>query len=274
MLTLFAVPKPFQGHVGLIQRNAIQSWLSLRPACEIVLLGDDPGTSEAAAEFKVRHVPLVARNEYGTPLVDSIFYEGVKAAEHSLICYVNADIILKNDFLSAVRRGFETKPECLIVGQRWDIDIKETIDFSHPWEEKLESFIRNGQLHAHTGIDYFVFPRGLYKKIPPFAIGRTAWDNWLIYDVRSRGIPVVDITEVATVIHQNHGYFHHPQEETDIWKGPEARRNLELARGYANIYTIKNANFKLTRTGIRRRLPIYHYYRLLVTRFLHPIFSN
>jgi hypothetical protein len=46
MLTIFAIPKPFRGHIGVIQRNAICSWLELRQACEIILLGDDEGTAE------------------------------------------------------------------------------------------------------------------------------------------------------------------------------------------------------------------------------------
>ena len=28
MLTIFTIPKPFIGHIGVIQRNAIMSWLA------------------------------------------------------------------------------------------------------------------------------------------------------------------------------------------------------------------------------------------------------
>lgn len=52
MITIFSTPKPFRGHFEIIQRNAIQSWLRLRPGCEIILLGNDEGT----AEFNLRHV--------------------------------------------------------------------------------------------------------------------------------------------------------------------------------------------------------------------------
>ena len=60
MLTIFATPKPFRGHIAVIQRNAIRSWTLLRPACEIILMGNDEGTAEIAAEFGVRHVPEIA----------------------------------------------------------------------------------------------------------------------------------------------------------------------------------------------------------------------
>ena len=49
MLTIFSIPKPFIGHVGVIQMNALRSWTFLDPKCEIVIFGDEPGIAEAAA---------------------------------------------------------------------------------------------------------------------------------------------------------------------------------------------------------------------------------
>ena len=39
-LAILAMPKPFHGHIGMIQRNAIQSWTHLSPRPEIFLCGD------------------------------------------------------------------------------------------------------------------------------------------------------------------------------------------------------------------------------------------
>src|ERR1041384_2312036 len=102
MLTLYTIPKPFRDHIGVIQRNAIHSWTRLRPRCEIILFGDDAGVAAAAAELGVRHVPAIARNEYGTPLVSDVFAQAQRLATHELLCYINADIILTGDFLPAV----------------------------------------------------------------------------------------------------------------------------------------------------------------------------
>ena len=52
MLTLFSTPKPFRGHIAVIQTNAIRSWLELEPACEVILFGDEEGTAEVAAAFR------------------------------------------------------------------------------------------------------------------------------------------------------------------------------------------------------------------------------
>src|SRR6266705_5770550 len=94
MLTLFAIPKAFTGHTGIIQRNAIRSWTLLRPKCEIILLGDDEGTSHVAKEFGVEHIAEIARNEFGTPLLNDMFASAERRASHKLLCFVNADIIL------------------------------------------------------------------------------------------------------------------------------------------------------------------------------------
>ncbi len=73
MLTLFTIAKPFRGEFATIQRNAILSWTLIRPACEILLLGDEEGIREIAAEVGAIHVSEVERNEFGTPLVSRIF---------------------------------------------------------------------------------------------------------------------------------------------------------------------------------------------------------
>ena len=82
MLTIFGIPKPFEGHFGVIQRNAIQSWTRLSPRCQVLLFGDESGTAEVAAEVGAQHIPKVERNEFGTPLLNSVFGQAEKAATH------------------------------------------------------------------------------------------------------------------------------------------------------------------------------------------------
>lgn len=55
MLTIFSYPKPFKGHIDVIQRNAINSWTLLNPKPEIILACDEEGTKEdrTLIEYKV-----------------------------------------------------------------------------------------------------------------------------------------------------------------------------------------------------------------------------
>lgn len=252
-LTLFSLPKPFHGNIEVIQRNALQSWKLLYPACEIILFGDDEGTAEVAAELAVKHIPDVARNEWGTPLVNDLFGKAECQAAHELLCYVNADILLMSDFMPAVEQVRTQHTRFLMVGQRWNLDVTETLHFGADWEEDLrDSVAKNGELYTPEGIDYFVFRRGLWEEIPPFAIGRTIWDNWLIYGARLRKAAVIDATQVVTAIHQNHDYSHVPNGTAGAWKGPEAQGNLDMMEGYAKLFSLRNATWLLTPHGLRR----------------------
>jgi hypothetical protein len=266
MLTLFSVPKPFRGHIGTIQRNAIESWLRLRPSCEIILLGDEEGTAGVAAEFGVRHDGEIAKNEFGTPLVDSILMKPEIEAAHPYMCYVNADILLMNDFMEAVRWVVAEQRFFLLVGQRWDLDVMVPLDFSNDWDVKLRSSLeRHGQLHGHSGLDYFVYPKGFWGAVPPFAIGRLGWDNWLLYRARALGATLIDATEVVTAVHQNHDYQPEIAASLDTLDHPEMKRNLMLADGCGYAGSLAAATHRLTRGGlIPKRRGLYEIYRQLV----------
>jgi hypothetical protein len=241
MLTLFSIPKPFEGHIAVIQRNAIQSWLRLHPDCEVVLCGDDYGTQETARQFGVKYVPAIARNNYGTPLINSAFEQVERIAGHPLLCYVNADIIFAGNLVAAVQSI--PSREFLMIGRRWDIDISEPLDFATTgWEHRLKNRVADhGFLHPPTGIDYFVFPRGIKWEAPPFAVGRPGWDNWLIYRARRLGLAVVDATRAVTAVHQNHNYTHVKYATDHTTEGPEADRNRELTGGWGHVFTISDA---------------------------------
>ena len=60
MVTLFTAPKPFAGHIAVIQRNAMRSWAQL-PGCELVAFGDEEGIDAMASEIGATHLPDVAR---------------------------------------------------------------------------------------------------------------------------------------------------------------------------------------------------------------------
>ncbi len=267
MLSIFACPKPFTNpHTAIIQRNAITSWTLLQPKPEIILFGDEEGIAEICQELNLRHVPEVARNEFGTPLVNGLFYKAQDLATHEPLCYVNADIILMIDFVRAIGQAFKRKRRFLMVGQRWDLDIRAPLVFGTNWPGELRDLVsQQGQLHPPTGIDYFVFPRGLWGEIPPFAIGRTVWDEGLLYRARERGAMLIDATQVVMAVHQNHDWSHISGGEREAWEGPEAKRNLELAGDYSHMFTLRDATHLLTMSGLKRALDRRHMLRYLDT---------
>jgi hypothetical protein len=267
MFTIFSVPKSFHGHTATIQRNAILSWLKLCPQCEIILFGDDEGVKEIAQEFGLCHEPDIKKNEFGTPLLDSVFNQAQKLARHNLLMYINADIILFQDIIHAVQR-IDISP-FLVCGRRWDIDITEEIDFNNPvWAEELLARVhKEGKLHGYSGIDYFIFPRGLIE-LPPFAIGRPGWDNWVIYEMRRKKVVVINATKAITVVHQNHDYTHSKFGQKTRVSGPEFKQNIQLAGGRANLMSLRDADFHLTDAGLCRPYRKDYFYSQLSRLYL------
>lgn len=250
MLTIFTIPKPFQGHNNIIQRNAIKSWMMLKPECEIILFGDDEGVGDAAQEFGVRHVPSVEMNEYGTPLLSSAFQEVQQVAKNNTIMYTNADIIFTPDLTSIVE--MVDFPQYLVCGRRWDVDIQDFIDFDAEWVAQLRMLIQTrGRLHGFSGIDYFIFRKGTVT-MREFSVGRPGWDSWLLYDMRSRKIPIINATDAVTVIHQNHDYAHSQFGTKEHVAGPEWQRNIEMAGGLTRMMTLRDADWELTNDGLTR----------------------
>jgi len=247
--TLFAIPKAFEGHIGVIQRNAILSWTHLQPTPEIFLFGTDAGTAEIAAELGLRHQPSVRQNELGTPLVSDVFQQAREMANSEILAYVNADLLLLNDFPTAIQKTFCSLPgEFLIIGRRIDLEITELLDFDSPhWREQLlEQKDAHGQLAPKVCKDYFVFPKHLFQELPDFAVGRANWDNWMVYHAHQTKTPVVDATRVATVLHQNHGYSHLKKGRAEAYiQGVEAKTNRALAGG-THLVKGSSANWVLT----------------------------
>jgi hypothetical protein len=254
MLTIFSTPKPFRGHIAVIQRNAIQSWKRLHPGVEIILVGNEEGASEAAREFGLRHEPKVPRNEHGTKFLAPIFDRAEEFAGNNLLCFVNCDIILTSDFRAALERVAQQHRQFLMVGRRWDTNVTEPVDFSRAnWEEQIRARAsRENFQRPPQWIDYFAFSRGLYhKRIPGFVIGRPGWDNWLVWFARASKVPVVDASRVVRAVHQNHDYSYHPQGEQGVWQGEEAQRNYALLGGWRHFRTIENATHVLTPAGLQ-----------------------
>jgi hypothetical protein len=253
LITLFTAPKPFTDpHIATIQTNAIRSWIALGDNVQVIVIGDEPGMADAARSLGVLHLPQVARNETGTPLISAIFERARQNSTSPLLGYVNADIILMPDILESSRSLKEQAKSFLMVGQRWDLDVTQAVDFGDGWDLRLRAEVHNrGGLHKASGSDYFIYPRGCFQTIPPFAVGRAGWDNWMIFNARREGWMVVDATQDVMIIHQNHDYSHLPGAQPH-YRLPETFANVRLAGGKRTIFTLEDADWRLENKTLQR----------------------
>lgn len=265
---IFTLPKPFDDpHITLIQRNAIASWQALSDesgsqlggGLEIILMGEEDGVAETAAELNVRYAGAVERNDQGTPLISSAFAIAKAASTAEVLIYCNADVILLNDFKNALLE-LQRSALCenfLAIGRRTNLDLDRPINFRDRMSMKwlLEKTKAEGTLAAIVCKEYFAFPRELFDQLPPFAVGRGNWDNWMVTNAKRHRIAVVDLSQRVTAIHQNHDYQHIKSRTNNrrrkhcYLSGSEAQENQRLAGG-RHIISGSTASHRLTSDGV------------------------
>lgn len=260
-LTICATPKPMLRDFATIQRNAVASWGMLDPRPQIILYGNAPGVGKLCAEVRANHVPEVAISPQGTPLLNHLIEDAQERAASDLLCFINCDILLFPDFLMSVNVTAHALQRFLLVGRRTTLDVRREIDFrQEDWEIGLRECARRTAPDRPDAIDYFVFTPGVFGSIPPFAVGRPGYDNWLIWRARSRGAPVVDATDAVTAVHQRHDYSHLDKGRIEAFAGLEAQQNRQLTGGPTRIWSITQAthvisgNYRLTKSPVGHRL--------------------
>ncbi len=256
LITIFTAPKPFTNeHIKVIQRNAVLSWHCLGEEVEVLIIGNEPGMAEFATSTGTRQVAEVDSNFFGTPLVNSVFDAARQMSSSPLLAYVNADVLLTSKFVDVARQVYSQLKKFVIVGQRYNLKLHTPLEFYPGWDLYLlsETQIR-GHLSPPNGSDYFIFPRECFTKIPEFTVGRGGWDNWMLYQARMQGFPVVDATPSITAIHQDHDYSHLPEGQPHF-RLPETTVNINLAGGPRHLFTLQDADYTF-HYGQLERVPL------------------
>jgi hypothetical protein len=257
VLTLFTTGKPFTGQIATTQRNALKSWKLLHSDVEVILFGDDEGAAEVCAELGLRHEPHIERHQSGMKYLNYLFKKAQRIARHDYLCYANCDIILLDDFYHAFERAASLGKRFLMIGQRWDTDIEQPIDFTDPgWRLAVRLHVqKSGFRQAMHYIDYFAFSKGVYDGVPRFLLGRSWWDHWLVWKARSLDIPVIDCSSVVMAVHQNHGHAYHPQGKQGTHEDLLAQQNKALAGNGKQLCITADSTHVFAGADVIRRAP-------------------
>jgi hypothetical protein len=277
-LTILSTPKAFTGLFAIIQRNAIESWTRLTPRPDVILFGDDDGTAEICADLGLLHVPDVAHTPEGTPLLSDMFLRGQQLATTPVVCWSNADVIFSDRLLNAAATVARSIDPLYVIGQRTDIDQDTPLPFDDRWQRDLiRRAIDSGERKPLQWVDYFMFTRGLFNELPPFAVGRPGYDPWLIWRAADLGAQVVDATRYLPAIHQRHDYSHVGRRE-DAFAGDEAKRNAAIVDDWRHYHSIAYATLEFNEggalvpaRGLKYRLARPRSYAAHALRFLRPL---
>ena len=254
MITLFSTPKNFTGIFKIIQINALRSWRALSPDIQIIIFGDSEGSREAADEIQAEYIEDVQCSPRGVPILSDLFRKADKLAKYPILTFINSDIILPDNFLMNVDISSKAFTKFLMIGHRWDMDvdklinIHDKIDYNLFWRRVKTESIQ----HACTGIDYFVYKRNQWGKIPDFVIGRPGYDNWLIWKTRRKLIPVIDASEAVIVVHQNHDFiFHNLTADPKIVPEPDGIMNRKIYEG--KTLNLLDSNYQISEGEIHKK---------------------
>jgi hypothetical protein len=208
MITLFTTTKDFTGVNRQNQLNAIRCWLSSPCQPEVIIFGKSSGIEEIGEHPNLKILEQVRTSSSGVPYVNEMFNVIFKIAKYPVCGYVNADILLPNNFFENVLLIHkQINKNYLIVGERIDADVDAELTFDDQWEKAFRNKYQNNfKNHLPYGSDFFIFPKGQYNlsNMPELLIGRPGWDNVMIYNARKRKFKTIDISDTTKVFHQNH----------------------------------------------------------------------
>lgn len=218
MLTIVSTMKPMIDPFIIEQTNSILSWKHLRIKPDIYIFGNDEGVKEFCEKNNVNHIPDIARNKKinGTPLINDILFQGYQLMKTKYIMYINADILLMNDFcdtLEVFDRTFPKADSCLLTAMRINVGKFHLLDFNGCWRPEVSSNRTDiksfGELKYETpdGIDIFLHKKNNYKAMPDFAIARFAFDSWMLDHAIKKFEYSIDITNTCNIYHHMGKYY-------------------------------------------------------------------
>lgn len=236
-LHIFTAPKPYIGPDRALQLRALESWLALTPKPEITLFGDHPTIQATAHKYHVRHDEQIETSFLGVPLLNSILYTIVnRTMSHNnphrksetfnddlrtITVFLNADVVIFDDFILAMRKlraSYSEQTPWLAIAARWDISssLAKFLPINGPNKRNNDrnrvsaaKHVRvHGTLRTFGGVDLWAWERApSFGLVPPFAIGRGRYDNWLTHVlIQARTHEVIDISEAVTIAHIRHDH--------------------------------------------------------------------
>jgi hypothetical protein len=160
-------------------------------------------------------------------------WEVACAQTSAWVCVGESDILL-DATLPGTLAALQQVERPFVIGQRWDLS---------PTGER--------RLHPPSAVSFCLFRSGTVEAagIPPFAIGRTLHDNWLVWAARERWqMQVIDATACLNATHLDHPYAEYGDKE-GMFRSAERAENQRMgyATGMPRPYGVDDAAWTLTR---------------------------
>jgi len=255
-MVLFSNPKPFTSETRDVQITAIRSWRRALPKAKILLFGNDGALPEICRNEGIQHggkTPYL--HDTGKAILSHLFQTMGKSHPEQIQIYLNSDIVLGPGIGPAMEKLASLRHPWLATARRRC--LSKFAGESWPQGEielRLEKLGQGWKWGPPDAIDIFAYWQTGFEKMPDFAVGHCAWDNWMIYHARQQGIVTIDATADLDIYHFEHGY-QYSKGNTSIHQraGPLEERNLRLLGGEGKRFHLGHATHELRGGQLRKR---------------------
>lgn len=273
-MVLFSHPKPFTPETRNVQITAIRSWRHFLPECQILLFGNAEKLPELCRDERIHHggeIDLFPNTE--KPILSRFFQKIERDYPHTTKIFLNSDIVLGPGTAECLKR-LQELPGSWLASARRRCFPPFCGSAREPGENRawLENPEKTWSWGPPDAIDIFIYRELNLEAMPDFLVGHCAWDNWMIFNARSKGIPVIDSTADLPIYHFDHDYgYSKGNTDRERRAGPLEARNLQLLGGEAKRFHLGHATHEL-RGGILKKKggsPVWQR-KLELWRIQHP----
>ncbi len=213
MITIYTSFRSFKHKVyDKIQRDACDSWVALDPQPQVIVVGDEPGTSDICKKYKFKQIKTVRQSEAETPYVNSMIDLSEQHAVNDTMLLCAGDIIIGQETINIAKAVKKQLKEFCVCARKMHV-IK-----------KANGKIKLERWATWQAGDYFLHSKGLFAGMPDFLIGRFLVERWM-YRWACNKNGLVDATGIVSVLHQNHPRDFKPANKEVAWNAKIYQEN-------------------------------------------------
>jgi hypothetical protein len=232
------------------ETDALASWTKLVPPHNVIVFAADTATCDFVKRryaFRCELDTQCMNQDYQRPEIGCVWKRAVQLSSTELMSYVNADIMLFEDFTDTIKAVSNQlgNSHFVLVGKRTDQEpVPNPIELDSERDELYQA-AQTRTAHNSGAMDYWVFRRSVldlvprtYKTFMPFLAGVYRWDNVLLSKfILSDNVTVVDSTKAITALHID------SPRQVKQWERNGAAYNEALNLQLASQYKIGSVDY-------------------------------
>ena len=267
LITIVSSPRPYissHGEYAERQLRVIFQWLvEFSGRAQIIFVESKEaanlpsGVETVCKTLGVEYSNELKQDAGGQDRLDSLFEIATARAQSDVIMLLNSDCFVGPRFAEILQRTIPESGSFLISGIRYVFPMEDNLEFN-PLLESVASYAEHQIINPSSAkpryvglrqdmLDYFVFRKGSYLGIPPFRIGKSAWDNWLFAEAVRKKWQTISGGVNPPVLYLVHPEHDRPHQFSGAEKKAPCAHNRALASlsGGLEGGGLSNARFKI-----------------------------